>query len=302
MKTEFTPTNEYYRRILEAPDAAARQQRYLDLLVQPWKPMMDMLSGVMPGSTPDGPQDPLAGARAWAWLLPDQVAEMETLLGNLEAADAWTVGGEALAEAAARFAPFAGRIPFDTVTGWLALADPAKSNAYERGYTGATDWTQPRLIGQFWDSNPYILSRLPGLVAHELHHLIRLRAFPWGPHTTVADYIVIEGTAESFAASLYGADKVGFFITEFDPQDFETARLAIGAGLEKTGFDVIRGYIFGDELAERWGFQPAGVPTYGGYTIGYHAVQAFLARRGCSIEEATFLPAAEIVRGSGFFA
>jgi uncharacterized protein YjaZ len=302
MRTEFTPTNEYYHRILEAPDAETRRQLYLDLLVQPWKPMMDMLSGMIPGSATDGPPDPLAGARAWAWLLPDQVAEMAALLEKLEAADAWTTGRQALAEAAARFEPFAGQIPFDKITGWLALADPATANPLERGYTGAVDWTQPRIIGQFWDANPDNLSRLPGLVAHEMHHLIRLRAFPWGPATSVADYIIVEGTAEAFAASLYGADKVGYFITEFDPGNFETARRAIGAGLDKTGFDVIRGYIFGDALAERWGFQPAGVPTYGGYAIGYHVVQAFLERSGRSIEETTFLPAVEIVQGSGFFA
>jgi uncharacterized protein YjaZ len=121
-------------------------------------------------------------------------------------------------------------------------------------------------------------------------------------NTSVADYIVMEGTAESFAASIFGQDKVGYFITEFDPAELETARRLIGEGLDATGFDVIRGYIFGDALAGRSGFKPVGgMPTYGGYAIGYHAVQAFLERSGLSIEEATFLPAKEIVRGSGFF-
>ena len=299
MKTEWIPTNEYYHRILAAPDEETRRQLYLDLLVQPWKPMLDMFSAA-PGSDPG---DPLAGARAWAWLLPDQTAEMAALLEKLEVADAWTAGKDALAEAAARFDPLAGKIPFDTVTGWLALADPARSNPYERGYTGATDWTQPRFIGQFWEPNEDNLARLPGLVAHEMHHLVRLRVFPWDMYkTSVADYIVLEGTAESFAASLFGADKVGFFITEFDAQELETARRLVGQGLQATGFDAIRGYIFGDALAERSGFRPVGgMPLYGGYAIGYRTVQAFLARSGLSIEEATFLPSEEIVRGSGFF-
>ena len=73
-----------------------------------------------------------------------------------------------------------------------------------------------------------------------MHHLIRLRAFPWGPTTSVADSIVIEGTAESCAASLFGDEAVGFFITEFDDAEFETARRMIGGGLHETGFDVIR--------------------------------------------------------------
>jgi hypothetical protein len=41
----------------------------------------------------------------------------------------------------------------------------------------------------------------------------------------------LEGTAEAFAASLFGEDMVGFFITEFDPQGFETASRLIGKGL-----------------------------------------------------------------------
>jgi len=298
MRTEWTPTNEFYRRILEAQDAVERERLYLDLLVQPWKPMMDMLSAQFKAD----PADPLAGARAWAWLLPDKEDEIAALLAELEAADAWEAGQAALAEASSCFAPYAERIPFDSITGWLILADPARSNPLERGYTGAVDWTQPRIIGQIWEASADVLPRLPGLVAHEMHHLIRMRAFPWGPATSVADYIIIEGTAESFAASLFGEDKVGYFITEFNPAGFETARQLIGQGLDATGFDVIRGYIFGDALAGRAGFKPVGgMPTYGGYAVGYHVVQAFLQRSGLSIEEATFLPAQEIVAGSGFF-
>ena len=300
IRTELIPTNEYYHRILEAPSAAERERLYLELLVEPWKQMMQMAASRMPGWNGE---DPLAGARAWSWLLPDQTGEMADLLEKLEAANAWSLGREALARAASRFTALEGKIPFDTVTGWLALADPARANPMERGYTGAVDWFQPRLIGQFWDANEDNLSRIQGLVAHEMHHLIRLRVFPWDlANTSVADYIVLEGTAEAFAASLFGEDKVGYFISEFDPEGFETARRIIGQGLEATGFDVIRGYIFGDELAERFGFTPAGgMPTYGGYTVGYRVVRAFLERSGRSIEEATFLPAQEIIQGSGFF-
>ena len=56
-------------------------------------------------------------------------------------------------------------------------------------------------------------------------------------------------------------------------------------------------------LAERSGFRPVGgMPTFGGYAVGYYVVQAFLKRTGKSIEETTFLPAEEIVQASGFFA
>ena len=299
MNINFIQTNEYYRRILDCQDDGERTKLYLELFVEPWKQMMNMVRG---HATQYGPDDELAGARAWAWLLPDQVDAIARLLDKLEAADAWTIGRDALAKAADRFGPYANNVPFTNVSGWMVLADPHYANPLERGYTGATDWFQPRLIGQIWDPTPYVLERLPALVAHEFHHLVRLRAFPFGMNTSVADYIIIEGTAEAFAASLFGEDKIGYFITEVDQDNLETARRLIGQGLHETGFDVIRGYIFGDALAERASFRPVGgMPTYGGYAVGYHVVRAYLERTGKSIEETTFIPADEIVRMSGFF-
>jgi len=296
----WMPTDDYYRRVLAAPTAAARQQLYLDLFVQPWQAMMGMMRQA---GGPEQP-DPLEGARRWAWLLPDQVEAIAALLARLAAADAWSIGAAALHSAAARFAAYADRIPFDEVTGWLVLADPERSNPLERGYTGATDWLTPRLIGQFWDANDDNLARLPGLLAHEMHHLIRRSAYPWDMwRTTVANYIVLEGAAESFAAALFGDGVVGHYVTDRGDAELATARRLIGAGLHATGFDTLRGYIFGDALAESSGYAPlGGMPTYGGYAVGYHVVQTFMRRSGRSIEEVTFLPADEIVAGSGYFA
>ena len=302
IQNQWIPTNDYYHRLLDAPDAASRHQLYLDHFVTPWLPMMQAVTQHVVNAENATP-DPLAGARMWGWLLPDQIEEIAALLAKLEAADAWIRGAAALARAAARFDAYQSHVSFNEITGWLVLADAARSNPLERGYTGAIDWFAPRFIGQLWEANADNLQRLPGLVAHEMHHLIRLRAFPWDmQRTSVADYIVVEGTAEAFAASLFGEEAIGYFITEFDANDFETARRMIGAGLDATGFNVIRSYIFGDALAERSGYEPlGGMPTYGGYTIGYHMVKAFMLRSGKSIEETTFVPTQEIVAGSGFF-
>lgn len=296
----WIPTNDYYRRVLATPTATVRQQLYLDLFVQPWQAMMSMMGQAGGAEQPD----PLQGARRWAWLLPDQVEAMAALLARLEAADAWSIGAAALHSAAARFAPYADSIPFDEVTGWLILADPARSNPLEQGYTGATDWLTPRLIGQFWEPNEDNLARLPGLLAHEMHHLIRRSAYPWDMRqTTVADYIVLEGAAESFAAALFGDGVVGHYVTACGAAELATARRLIGAGLQATGFDTLRAHIFGDALAESSGYAPlGGMPTYGGYAVGYHVVQAYMRRSGRSIEEVTFLSADEIVAGSGYFA
>lgn len=299
MNTEFINTRDYYHQIINAPDAETRQQRYLELLVQPWQQMMSMVSGHMPGNHAEN--DPLAGAKAWNWLLPDDLTEIPAALHTLEQADAWRVGAEAMREAAARFAPYADRVPFDEITGWLVLSDPKKADPIMRGYTGATDWMQPRIIAQFDVPNDYNLPRLPGLIVHEMHHLVRMRVFPWTMQTTVADYIIVEGTAESFAGALYGDDCLGYYVTDFDDSEIETAREVIGAALDKSGFDVIRSYIFGDAIAEKYNLPQFGIPAYGGYAIGYRVVQAFMQRTGKSIEETTFIPAQEIIKGSGFF-
>lgn len=299
MKSNWIPTNEYYGRLLTEPDAAKREQLYLDLFVKPWQQMMSMMQ--RPGMDPN---DPFAGAKVWGWLLPHQTAEIASLLQKMEVANAWETGQDAAALAAARFTPYADRLPFDTIEGWLVLADPAFfAHDSQRGYTGATDWFAPRYIGQFWQPNADNLPRLAGLIAHEMHHLVRFRVFPFNPRTTtVADYIVLEGMAESFAASLFGDQVVGFYVTEVAEAELDAAKSLIAAGLPRNGFDVIRSYIFGDALAAQNGYQPlGGMPTFGGYAVGYHVVQAFLQRTGMSVEEATFVSADEIVAKSGYF-
>jgi uncharacterized protein YjaZ len=299
MKSNWIPTNEYYGRLLTEPDAAKREQLYLDLFVKPWQQMMSMMQ--RPGMDPT---DPFAGAKVWGWLLPHQTAEIASLLQKMEAANAWEIGRQAAAQAAAQFTPYAQRLPFDTFEGWLVLADPAFfANDSQPGYTGATDWFAPRYIGQFWQPDARNLPHLAGLVAHEMHHLVRFRVFPFTPQTSVAEYIVLEGMAESFAAALFGDAVVGYYVTQFDAAKLEAAKMLIAAGLQKTGFNVIRSYIFGDALAEKNGYQPlGGMPTFGGYAVGYHVVQAFLQRTGMTVEEATFVPADEIVAKSEFFA
>jgi len=63
----------------------------------------------------------------------------------------------------------------------------------------------------------------------------------------------------------------------------------------------VRGYIFGDTLAELMGLPKAGVPNFAGYAIGYRIVRQYLQRTGKSVAETTFLPSREIIAESGFF-
>lgn len=296
MNINWIETNKIYHDIIAAPDAAAREQIYIDKLVTPWQQMMAMVTR---GQNSD---DPLAGARMWTWLLPDQLTQVPDNLAKLEAADAWQIGRDAMQQAVARFTPYAERIPIDTIEGWLFLSDPQTADPIGRGYTGATDFMQPRFVVQYSEPNDYNLPRLGGCIVHEMHHLIRTKACPWNfMEATVADYIVHEGLAESFAADIFGEEVVGYYVTEFDESQIDTARTLIADNLEATGFDTLRAFIFGDYWAAKLGLPAVGMPDYGGYAIGYRVVQAYLQRTGRTIEEATFVPAAEIVADSGYF-
>lgn len=294
MKFEWKPTDDYYDAIISAPDLATRQDLYRQYFIQPWQAMMIMFGG--------DSEDEFAGARQWAWYLPDQLTETPASLMALKQVGAWQKGHDALAKAVACFEPYQDKIGMDHVTGWLTLADPERSDPIGRGYTGAIDFTSPQFVVQYDMPNDYNIPRLSGAVVHEFNHLVRLRVFPWDMmKTSVADYIIHEGMAESFAAELFGEDVVGYYVTEIDEAGLETAKQLIGNGLDKTGFNVIRGYIFGDSLAEKWGFDTVGMPDYGGYAIGYRVVQAYLKKTGKSVVEATFVSANEIIEQSGYF-
>ncbi|HLV35387.1 MAG TPA: DUF2268 domain-containing putative Zn-dependent protease [Spirillospora sp.] len=293
MKTRWISTDDAYRQIVAAPEMAAKEQIFRE--------RFGPLFAAMQESAPHIPaqKDALEAAREWGMLLPEDLIDLPEALRRLEAADAWQVAEKALAEGAARFAPYTDRITVNSVTGWLLLTDPAKAEPSNKGYTG---FQFPGHVVSIFDTpNDYNVPRLPGLVVHELHHLVRLGLFPWTfqqPYN-VADYIVLEGMAESFAAQLYGEQVVGYYVTDIDAANLAIAKDVVQQGLDTKG--DVRGYIFGDHFAERWGFGKIGMPPFGGYAVGYHVVQAYLRRTGQTVEEATFIPADEIVAESGYF-
>ncbi|MCB9431745.1 MAG: hypothetical protein H6668_07125 [Ardenticatenaceae bacterium] len=293
MKANWIPTNEYYDEVMAAADANGRLQTYQERFIVPWQQMMQMV-GV-------GGDDVLAGARAWAWLLPEQLTAVHPTLQALKIAQAWETGAAALAKGVAQFAPHSQQIGMDSVEGWLIAADPARADPINRGYTGAIDFMAPRLVVQYDTPTTTNLRQLPGAIVHELNHLVRLRLFPWNIMTTsVADYIIHEGLAESFAVSLFGEEALGYYVAECREADLAAAKSLVQAGLDKTGFNVIRSYIFGDTLAAKWGFEKTGMPDFGGYAVGYHIVQAYLRQTGKTATDATFVAAQEIIAQSGF--
>jgi uncharacterized protein YjaZ len=280
-------TESTYRRLLDEPEAAARTAIFQQQLVSPFAGLAQFFGG-----------DGLATFAQWG-MSPEaftgaQRGAMAALIEALAAADAWERAAQALKTGWAAFSAHTDRIPLEQITFGLCLADLSAAPG-AHGYTGfggIPGW----IMTVYGTADAYNLARVEAATVHELHH--NLLGAHLGPGAsmvsgTTGDYIVGEGLAEAFAAELYGADKVGPWVSQFDEADLERVKTLFRQGLDLTGFDRIRRYVFGDPAA--------GLPTFAGYAIGYRLVQAYLERSGQSVAEATFIPAQTIIAESQFF-
>ncbi|MYL42157.1 DUF2268 domain-containing protein [Virgibacillus salexigens] len=199
--------------------------------------------------------------------------------------------------AASRFENAGIPLPEKVVVG-IFLGDPEHLAMFE-GYTGMG--SIPGYILIMIDPNEKNLPKLNACIAHEFHHNVLFHNTNWNFMTdiTVGRYLAIEGLAESFAASMFGEEHIGPWVTGVQGADLETARRIISKSLDVRGFMEVRKYIFGEHpmMPETQDF---GMPFCGGYAVGYHAVQAYLRKPGISIEKATITDGDEIIKASGY--
>jgi len=236
----------------------------------------------------------------WDVDLQADLSEHAQALDRLEEAAAWEKADAALRLAVRTFEAGGRSCAEDHITGLLFLGNPRDRIFIElnRGYAGAQ--LPGYIVLPIWP-NEYNLPRIPAALVHEFNHRVRLSHEVWTHATTVGQYIVLEGLAESFAAELFGPEYVGPWVSTLDAGEIERSKKIIGPALDVSGFDKIRAYIFGDEISKQWGFPTLGLPHCAGYTIGYQVVQAYLQRTGKSAAEATFVPYGEIIEESEFF-
>ncbi|MCU0427641.1 MAG: DUF2268 domain-containing protein [Candidatus Kapabacteria bacterium] len=294
MKTTILGTEQTYRKLLAATDDTEREQIYRKELVEPFSGLIAVMGG----------GDGLAKFQQWN-LSPndwtgDKAVSMRQNVDALSKANAWKLSEEALHQGLRAFQNFS--VPECDLVFGLMLAD-LTNTPLQRGYTGfgaIPGW----IMTIYGVPDAYNLERIQACTVHELHHNILARIFPHQMATwTVGEYMIMEGLAESFAAELYGEDKIGYWVTDFDMAQMTAVKEQFRGALEKTGFSTIRGYIFGDDFAgAQYGIEKVGVPAFSGYALGYHTVQAYLQRTGKTVAEATFVPAREIIEESRYFA
>lgn len=297
MKFELIDTQAAYARLLDEPDRAAREAIFRAQVVAPFAGLAQRFGG----------SDPLAMFAQWG-MSPDlfsgvQRAQTQAVVEGLAAADGWQRAAASLARAREAFAPYADRIPLQEVVFGLLVADLSRGSADTEGYTGFGG-VPGYVMTVYGKASPFNLERIEACTVHELHHNVLSAVFPknFMTETTVGDYMVMEGLAESFAGELYGAALLGPWTTRFDETRLPETKTVLAAHLKDTGFNTIRSYIFGDlPESAAYGLPNVGLPPYTGYAIGYRVVQAYLARRGGSVADATFVPAEQIIAESGYF-
>lgn len=295
MKLQIIDVESLYQRLLNSASVQEREAVYRQELLAPFEGMARIYGGG---------DDLLAWAKMWALYTPEdfdgeQRPLIEEMVSRLTDDGAWQRHTAALERGVAAFAPYADRIGLDTINCAVVLTKH-NSSMPGRGYAGFG--IPGSLMVSLSLIDDYTLPRVGPASVHELNHNVRFKIVPFRPmQVTVADYIIAEGLAEAFAAELFGDDLVGYFVTDFNEEELDTARHVIGGALEVSGFNAVSGYIFGDTITASSGRPKAGVPDFAGYAIGYRVVRQYLQRTGRSVVEATFLPSQEIIAASGFF-
>lgn len=294
MKFNILDTKSIYQRMLAISDDMERETLFRDHIVAPFDGLVRRFGGT----------DGIAMFRQWLMSADQFAGEKRAwsspLLDQLVDYNAWYKATSALEDANRAFLAYQNRIPLESATFALLICD-VNSIPLQRGYSGNGS-TPGYIMTLYGDATDYSLSRLQGATVHEFHHNIRFSLFPFRMDVTVGEYIIAEGLAESFAAELYGEDKVGFYVTDFDQSRFDETKKIIGDAINLSGFHQVRGYIFGDAMSDAMGLPKVGVPPFAGYAMGYHVVQHYLKQTGKTVAEATFISADDIIRESKFFA
>ncbi|HLQ81399.1 MAG TPA: DUF2268 domain-containing putative Zn-dependent protease [Brachybacterium sp.] len=222
--------------------------------------------------------------------------EVLDALEQLEAADAWTRIEAALLRSVDVQSQALPDLRVPDISVLLVLGDPgdetfmgpargATGNGSMSGYIQLTMWPA--------EEN---LVRLEAAAAHELNHNLRYApgGVVWDPaRVVVGEHVVSEGLADAFARQLYG-DDLGHTPIGRPHLDDDAVLEKVLTGLDVGGMENFAAWVLGDEIAQRFGGSPVGVPTGAGYAVGSRLVDAYLDATGLTAADALHVPSAEI--------
>lgn len=293
--TQFIDSLSAQRAALEANSTELFCERVMQPIERFWKPFIDRFPNLDPKA-----DSALAAAQAMGFFSPaDDCAAGLRAIAEFEAAGTWPACVAAIERAYVALAPAEHGIAMEPLQFTLLLGSLRILREEYGAYTG---FQQPGMALVMGWPNPVGTPRLPVASAHELNHIVRFKVEPWTPGTTVGQYMIAEGLAEAFGVEILGDPAlVGPYSSALTPVQAAALKPRFKEALHQTGFDLMRGYIFGDWAAEQFGYPKQGIPDYAGYTLGYEVVRAYLARTGISAAEATYVPWQEIVARAEYF-
>ncbi|AJG61139.1 MULTISPECIES: DUF2268 domain-containing protein [Bacillus] len=275
-----------------------RENFFRHTMMKPFEGMWNAINVSMKSKDPKG-YDVMMATRMLGYLDINETKLAEEALNDLKKMNALKIAEKTLKECIDFSSEHDLRVSAEELRFGMYIADPKKLKN-QNSYTGFGGI--PGYVIAIIRPNSYNVPRFPALIAHEFHHNLRFSYFEWNHgDVTVADYIIIEGLADSFATALYGKEFLGPWVTSIDNEDLEYSIYVIKEGLNVKGFAEVSSYMFGDDFAKKEGYQPVGLSTGAGYAVGYHIVQSFMKNNNVTIQEATLLSTEEIIKGSNVF-
>lgn len=270
-------------------------------LMKPLTQMWHYLNAPLVAKTSGGYDVVMAAEMLGIWTPSQANPLLTTQLRDLKETSIFTEAEAILTTAIQRFQQIGYDLPLSEITLAILLGDSEnKLLAANESYSGFGGI--PGYIMLIVVPNDFNSPRLKSALAHELNHNVRFTYEPFNyGDVSVEDYLVIEGLAEVFAESLYGALYRGPWVQDYDDEEMAYTIEIMKDGRSARGFDQVSAYMYGDEVAKAQGFQPVGLAKNAGYTIGYYLVKAYLQQTGETIEQATLTPTAHIIEKSKFF-
>ena len=277
MTIRIIHSDKIYRELLKMP-VAKRRAYFKEQVLAPFKPKFYKQNIPYEAKQADGFD--IMMLLSWMHLMPVTLTDQHQAFIDCLDDGFWKRCDQAIQDSLARFSSF--QLPVQDYTFTALLANPAAPMLQiNDGYSG--DGGIPGYI--FLSLVPRLdtLNRVQSALAHEINHNVRYQFIDWDGGS-LKEMIVAEGLAENFAVQLYGKEKLGPWVKPL-----------LREHLDVRGMQKITAYLYGDKIAAMMGQDGVGMPYCAGYACGYYLVKYYLEKTGQTIEEATFLPASEIL-------
>lgn len=300
MEIKTIRSDEVYHKLLTAPQDK-KNDIYRYELMAPFQKKWELIHVPMKAAVPGG-YDVIMASSMLGFLEPEKVDDSQKEnIEKISEEALWKVSGQTVSRSLQRFEEAGIELPVQEYTFSILLANA--ENPYivlSEGYCG--DGGIPGYIIVYLVPDEFTMKRLPAAVAHEVNHNVRFQKIAWRNDITLGEMMVSEGLAENFAVHLFGKECVGPWVTKTDLTELhEYVKPIIKEGLGVQGLENLNAYLYGDEIAKLQDYEPVGLPYCAGYACGYYLVKHYLEKTGMSIEEATVLPAEEILKESEDF-